>query len=223
MLRSKTFRLGLLAAIVIVSGVLLSIVLAQDDYMNEPVVQDATVHRFADLSEVADGFAHLVRYDNGVTMAISTNDLVEGDVYTVWWVIFNEPENCSDGVCDVDDVLVVEDGVVPRDEDGNRPMNMEGIAAANVSIQHAAGGFAQDGTLHTSATLGLGEVPGIVIGPGLLDPYRAEIHLVLRTHGPAADDIDVFADQISTFGGGCEPMDALPCDDHQFAIFEPTE
>jgi hypothetical protein len=194
---------------------------AQDEEMVEPIVQNSTVHHFSDMSEVAGGFAHLTRFENGVTMAVSTNNLVEGEVYTVWWVIFNEPENCSNGVCDVDDVLIVQDGVVPRDADGNRLMNMEGIASANVSIQHAAGGYAQDGTLHTSASLGIGDVPGIILGPGLLDAKNAEIHLVIRTHGPAAADLGVFAGQISTFGGGCEPMDALPCDDVQFAIFAP--
>ena len=181
----------------------------------------STVHRFADLSEVEDSFARLARYENGVTMAISTSDLNPGDVYTVWWVVFNAPENCSDGVCNADDILVVEDGVVPRDADGNRVMNMDGITNANISIQHAAGGYATDGTLNTSASLGEGEVPGIVVGPGLLDAETAEIHLVVRTHGPAVEG--AFADQISSFGGGCQPFDALPCDDVQFVVFQPAQ
>ena len=205
--------------IVLLLTALAPLMVAQDEGMAEPVVQSSTVHRFSDMSEVDGGFAHLTRFENGVTMAVSTNDLVQGEVYTVWWVIFNEPENCSDGVCDVDDVLIVQDGIVPRDEDGNRLMNMEGIAGANVSIQHAAGGYAQDSTLHTSASLGIEDVPGIILGPGLLDAQNAEIHLVIRTHGPAVED--AFANQISTFGGGCEPMDALPCDDVQFAVFTP--
>jgi hypothetical protein len=213
--------IGMVLIVLLLTALAPFLVVAQDESMAEPVVQNSMVHRFADMSEVAGGFAHLTRFENGVTMAVSTNDLVEGDVYTVWWVIFNAPENCSDGVCNVDDVLIVQDGIVPRDEDGNRLMNMEGIAAANVSIQHAAGGYAEDGTLHTSASLGIGDVPGIIIGPGLLDAQNAEIHLVIRTHGPATGDSGIFADQISTFGGGCEPMDALPCDDVQFAVFTP--
>ncbi len=111
---------------------------------------------------------------------------------------------------------MVEDGQIVRTEDGNRALNMDGIEAANISVQHASGSYTTDGTLYVSASLGEGEVPGIVFGPGLLDAETAEIHLVVRTHGPRVEA--VFADQVSTFGGGCEPMDAAPCDDVQFTI-----
>jgi hypothetical protein len=207
---------------VVVFVLLSALVLAAPSAAQEDM-QTATsmVYRFADQSEVEDSFARLTRSENGVTMAISTNDLNPGDVYTVWWVVFNAPENCSDGICNADDILVVEDGIVPRDADGNRVMNMDGIANANISIQHAAGGYAVDGTLNTSGSLGEGEVPGIVVGPGLLDAETAEIHLVIRTHGAMVEE--AFADQISTFGGGCEPFDALPCEDVQFAVFPLTQ
>jgi len=211
-----------LMKLIVVFVLLSALVLAAPSAAQEDMqASTSTVQRFADMSEVEDSFARLTRYENGVTMAISTNDLNPGDVYTVWWVVFNAPENCSDGVCNADDILVVEDGIVPRDADGNRLMNMDGIANANISIQHAAGGYSVDGTLNTSASLGEGEVPGIVVGPGLLDAETAEIHLVVRTHGPMVEG--AFADQISTFGGGCEPFDALPCEDVQFAIFQPTQ
>src|SRR5215207_24013 len=220
MSRSIMFRsIGFVASL-IVSGLLLSSALAQDASTTEPNTQSSPVYRFSDGSQVEDGFARLTRFENGVTLAVSTADLNPSHVYTVWWVIFNAPENCSDGVCNADDLLVVEDGVVPRDDAGNRLMNMDGIAAANVSILHAAGGFAVDDTLNTSASLGLGDVPGIVAGPGLLDAQTAEIHIVIRTHGAANEE--AFADQLSTFGGGCEPMDALPCEDVQYAMFEPA-
>ena len=191
--------------------------MAQDD--DAPPVQYSSVHRFPDAAVVEDGEARLVRFENGVTMMISTNGLTEGDVYTAWWVVFNEPENCSDGVCGEDDIFVVEDGIIPRDDAGNRAMNFDGIGTANIAVIHASGQYVDDGSLAVSASLGEGDVPGILFGPGLLDAEIAEIHLVLRSHGPA--DAELFADQISTFGGGCEPMDALPCDDQQFAMFLP--
>ena len=220
MSRSIIFRSVFFVATLIVSGLALSSALAQDATTTEPIAQSSSVYRFSDGSQVEDSFARLTRFDNGVTLALSSDDLNPGNVYTVWWVIFNAPENCSDGVCNADDLLMFEDGVVPRDEAGNRLMNMDGIAAANISILHAAGGFAVDDTLNTSASLGLGDVPGIVAGPGLLDAQTAEIHIVIRTHGAANEE--AFADQLSTFGGGCEPMDALPCEDVQYAMFEPA-
>lgn len=40
-------------------------------------------------------------------------------------------------------------------------------------------------------------------GPGLLRPRRAELHIVLRGHGPAvAGEV---AEQISSLNGGCTP------------------
>lgn len=185
----------------------------------EPVVQESTVHRFADASAVDGAVARLTRYDGIVTTVISTDDLVVGDVYTLWWVIFNAPQNCS-GVCDLDDIFAVdENGAVPRDADGNRVMNMEGIANAQIAVMHAAGGYAEHGTLNTSAWLREGATPWTVFGPGMLDAQTAEVHLVVRTHGPKQDA--AFADQLSTFGGGCEQIDAAPCDDVQFAVFLP--
>lgn len=185
----------------------------------EPVVQSTTVHNF-DGSEVEGGFARLTRYENGATVAFNTSNLVAGDVYTVWWVIFNDPQNCSNGACDLDDIFAMEDGSIPRDDVGNRVMNMDAIAQANISVQHASGALSVDGSLSASASLSEGIVPGIVFGPGLIDSQSAEIHLVVRTHGPL--QADAYADQLSTFGGGCEPMDAAPCDDVQYAIFMPV-
>ncbi len=183
-------------------------------------VQTTEVYRFADGSEVDGSFARLNRYENGLTAAISTDDLVEGEVYTLWWVAFNNPENCSDGVCNEDDIFVIQDGALVKAEDGNFELNLEQIETVGVSIQHAAGGYAVDDSFNTSASLGIGDVPGIVVGPGLLDPMGAEIHLVVRTHGEMVEE--AFADQISTFGGGCDPIMAPPCVDVQFAVFAPA-
>lgn len=192
--------------------------LAQTDE-TEPTIQTTEVHKFADGAAVEDSFALLNRYENGLTAAISTADLTEGDVYTVWWVFFNEPQNCTDGACSEDDIFTFDNGELVQTEDGNFQLNFEGIENAGVSIQHAAGGYAVDDTLNTSATLGIGDVPGIVVGNGLLDPIGAEVHLVVRTHGQMVEA--AFAEQISTFGGGCDPIMAAPCQDVQFSVFPP--
>ena len=69
-------------------------------------------------------------------------------------------------------------------------------------------------------SLGLNAVPGIVYGPGLLDAEKAEVHLVVRSHGPAVDG--AFDAQLSTFGGGCDPIDVAPCVDVQYAMHLPV-
>lgn len=208
------------------------------------IVQASTVHRFADSSLVVGSDAYLSRYDNGVAMVIMTNDLTPDEVYTAEWVIFNAPENCSNGVCDIDDIFVVTEAGIPRDANGNilwqewearrfrtdggilrnlggdPELNVDGIAAAKISVQHAAGSYTPDGQLTVSASLGEGETSGIIIGPGLLDAQTAEIHLFVRAHGPSVEDAAV--EQLSTFGGACEPKDAYPCDDVQYTVFAPV-
>jgi hypothetical protein len=156
-------------------------------------------------------------------MSLHTANLEPGSAYTVWWVIFNNPAACSGGVCNMDDIFVVDENGVPvRDESGQRIVNPEALGAPGVSIQYATGGYVrEDGQANFAASVGLGEVPGIIAGPGLLDGYESEVHLVVRTHGPKLDNL--FDDQILTFGGGCEPIDAAPCDDVQYTMHLPVQ
>ncbi len=54
----------------------------------------------------------------------------------------------------------------------------------------------------------------LVFGPGLVDSSAAEIHLVIRSDGPAMSGDNLTA-QITTFAGGC---DAQTCVDTHFAV-----
>lgn len=180
----------------------------------------SNIYRFADGSEVDGAWSTLRRYENGLAMSLHTSDLVPGDTYTVWWVIFNEPQNCSDGICNEDDLFVLdENGAIVMDEFNQRVMDPEALVAPQISIQYATGSLIdEDGSGDFAAAVGVGDVPGIVAGPGLVNPDTAEVHVVVRTHGPKVDAL--FTDQILTFGGGCEPADAPPCADIQFAVHQ---
>ncbi len=48
------------------------------------------------------GTSTLARRDD-LTLRIETGSLPSG-TYTVWWVLFNEPGNCSGGECGMDDL-----------------------------------------------------------------------------------------------------------------------
>lgn len=193
-------------------------VIARDD-----VEARNNVFRFADASEVEGAWAMLDRAENGLLMSVHTSDLAPGEVYTVWWVVFNEPENCSDGVCGEDDILIFEDGEPMLDENNNHVLNMDTISASDISGFFASGGFVDDdGEAHFGGSAGTGDTPGIIFGEGLKYPMTAEVHLVIRTHGPIVGDMA--HTQITTFGGGCGPTDnGAPCADHQFAVFLPPE
>jgi hypothetical protein len=178
------------------------------------------VHRFSDFSEVEDAWSTLNRYENGIMATFHTNDLAPNDVVTMWWVIFNEPANCTDA-CGDDDIFVVDaDGALVIGDNGPE-LNLDQIEAAQIAVLGATGNVIGDnGEGHFSAVLTTGENPNTVFGPGLLNPLTAEIHLVLRTHGPV--NPDALDEQIITINGGCAAeWPNEPCQDLQFSIHQP--
>lgn len=187
----------------------------------EMEVSTSPVQLFADASEVEGAWSRLVRYENGVGATVHSSGLPPGDVVTVWWVIFNDPSKCSDDACGEDDIFLFDDAGEMVMTDEGPQLNMEQIEATQNSVLGATGNLIpESGEGHFSAWLGVGDVPGILWGPALLDPAGAEIHLVLRSHGPMV--ADVFDDQISSFNGGCaDEWPNEPCQDLQFAMHKP--
>ncbi|NND70605.1 MAG: hypothetical protein HKN43_03415, partial [Rhodothermales bacterium] len=57
----------------------------------------STVYRVSDLSPV--GHSSLVRGPNSVSMTLRTSDIPKGSAVTIWWAIFNNPENCAAARC----------------------------------------------------------------------------------------------------------------------------
>lgn len=147
-----------------------------------------------------NGASTLIRDRRGIRMTYDASGLEPGGTYTAWWVIFNRPERCSDGVCSEDDVFV-----------DPKP--------ARTSVLFASGSLAgYDGIADFHASLDRRERTGeVLFGPGLVNVFGSEVHVVLRTHGqPIAGAVDL---QLSTFNGGCE---ANSCADVQFAAHPPA-
>lgn len=208
----KSFRLalmtlavvGLLAGVVAISSnVFAGVSAAAKDTV--PVF-DFTDHGVAVMNPQNRGTSDLVRTVDGISMNIDTSDLPIG-ANSVWWVIFNDPSKCSDGECGENDVLPP-----------------PGNVSAGVSVFWAGTGaiVGPDRMAHFSSNLGLGEesAPGEFLwGPGLTNPLGAEVHLIVRYHGPAQwEDPVALTEQISTFGGSC---DIFACYDVQAAIHKP--
>ena len=161
----------LLAAIGLVTGTL--------SVLAAPASQsEATVFRFSDSAAV--GSSKLVRTDSGVSMTLKTSELEPGNAVTVWWVIFNNPGEC-DAPCDEPDLFKL--GV-----DGSF-----GYAAGNI--------VGANGKINFGGHLAEGDTSGMVMGPGLLDTSKAEIHLAVHPHGPKIPGL--VDSQVSTFLGGC--------------------
>ena len=105
--------------------------------------QDTTtspVFWFEDGSEA--GEATLTRFEHGIYMTLDTTGLQPDDAVTIWWVIFNTPENCSDGMCGEDDIFNIdENGDFILNDDGSIPLNLDGIEAAQIAIARADGQY----------------------------------------------------------------------------------
>ena len=134
-------------------------------------------------------------------------------------MIFNDPDECTDpnpfnGVCggSFDDLL---------------------NPATGAAVYWATGGIVTDNGIGVfAARTKIGDdlgTPGeqYIQGPGLVNPTGAEVHLVIKYHGPASTDPDVLHDQTHTFSGSCEsganaidfgPPFGVQCFDPQVAV-----
>lgn len=187
-----------------------------------PAATRSDVFFFAD-PETPVGWSSLQRTDDGVLATFAASEIPAGHAVTLWWVVFNDPQNCSAPGCGEDDIFV--------DGDLAAGLNAEGIAAANIVAGYGAGTVASpDGEIILSAGLAVDETgPETILGEGALvkDAAGAEIHLVARSHGPAIDGMtDV---QTTSYGGGCEtnllPPEAADaegeCVDLLFSVHQP--
>ncbi len=177
--------------------------------------QPADVFEF-DGGEVV-GNASLTRSGNGVKLKVATQvggqldvfgelqgvDWTGGDATTMWFVVFNNPDACVDG-CGEDEVLNAAQGI-----------NNDARVGVHFGNGHVAGGA----DFHSAARLKVGDETGKVFGFALEDPMAAEVHTVLRSHGPAKNLTgQQLSDALHSLNGGCE---VNICGDAQAAIFKP--
>lgn len=199
----------------------------EEQGMNEELVtaslkaSKVTADVFNPISGMVMGKATLHRNASGITMNYKTTGLIPGHAYTIWWVIWNRPENC-DGPCDEPDFFIADQ--------------------VEVDVLYAAGHVVgASGKGNFSGTLKAGDDSESINELFLLPPagglqegntLKAEVHLVLRSHGPAIPGM--VNDQIGSYEGGCvdpfaiAPFTEIPdeegeCGDIEFAIFLPVE
>ncbi len=141
-----------------------------------PALADGSMER-SPVVDTADGdqtgTSLLRRSESGIRARLTTGGLTAGDAYTVWAVVFNNPSGCDDE-CDGAD--------------------LSNPAAEAVSLLGAGGvARADHGTF----------VVRIRAGAEVSNPAGAEVHLIVRTHGPAIPGL--VGEQTSTLNGGCPP------------------
>lgn len=169
--------------------------------------------------EEVTGTSILRRTKNGLTINYKTDGLIPGHTYTMWWVIFNNPEACATTPCTMDDFMNA--GEV-------QPVLIYGTG--HLVGQRGKGNFSShlkigddDGSINE--LLGLPEVDGLLEG----NAFSAEVHMIIRSHGPAIPGL--IDEQISVFTGGCEvdfaPFTEIPdeegeCGDVEMSIHLPV-
>lgn len=178
-----------------------------------------------DLATVEGSSAKLTRADDSLAIRINTTQL-EAGAYTVWWVVFNNVEECASWP-----------------DAGCNPFVDLANPDVHGAVFFATGGVVKDnGVGHFRAYLETNFEPAdsgsrdkVLIsngGLGLQNPQTAEVHIALRYHGPAAlGNPDLLMKQIGTSSGGCNngtffvPEDPVPADrlfgcyDPQVAVF----
>lgn len=177
-------------------AVLLGAVASATTVTSTPVVNLAT-------GAVVEGSSStIIRDPGGVTVTAHTN--LPPGTYTMWLVIWNNPENCKGGL----------PGLLCL------PPPAGGVDVPD-TVQLGSGNVAPaSGVVDFGARLVVGDTSGISGGrlrTGLTNPMGAEIHVVLRSHGPVI--LDMLSAQITTFGGAC---DVNTCADLQAAGHPPA-
>lgn len=171
-------------------------------------VQVADMHVVGDDGTTLPGAGILRRNPRGVEASLHMTGLAPDSAYTVWWVIFNDPDECT-VPCGPDDVGA---GVGQVFHATGYVTGADGVA--NVSASLARGSIAEG----VSRRSDVAEAADPKTENGLRAPFRAEIHLVAaRNHGPLINGR--VAEQIGTIGGGC---DVFACTDEQAVAFLPV-
>jgi hypothetical protein len=192
-MKRSTLPVGLFAVVVLFAN---SPITARAQGNGGSTYQTANAVNFATGMPVG-GAGTLIRSANNLRARIATSGLDADAAYTVWWVVWNNPSLCS-SPCGEDDLGIV----------GNSVFYAAGLVTGN------------DGTGNVTADLEAGQLPtGIdVLIPGGLRPgrgLRAEVHMIIRSHGPIIPG--AVATQIGAFDATC-----AVCEDQQAIVFAPS-
>ncbi len=179
--------------------------------MSHTTVVDLTQN----LQPIPHSASTLIRNQHGASATLSTSGLNPDSAHTMWWLVFNNPAFCTAG----------------DPELGNRCAEPDLFVEAVEASVFGGNGQVSDayGRIQFSAHAFVGEETGgqtMLFGPGIIDPHKAEIHLIVQGHGPAQPlaDAGLLEAALSNPGAGCgpdEPNEGICAGDVQVAVHRP--
>lgn len=221
----KIFTFALIFATTLFTGCSDDALVSPDVAQERPLQAEAASQSKSGLFAFADpttqvGESTLIRNKDYVKATVSTSGMTPGHTMTLWWVAINNPAACEYQGGEIDGV----------------PCNMPDLFNPEVQAAVLYGGgdiVNAGGRVSFKSRLYEGETPGSIAdllgipSIGMFDANAAEIHLVVRSHGPAIPG--QVEEQLGSFVGGCtEFMDppSIPvtegqCADIQFSVHQP--
>ena len=140
---------------------------------------------------IAGAEATLVTTADGASIHFSTAGLTDGNVYTLWWVILNNPEMCAETICGFNDIFV-------------------NFVATGADLVQAGNGKVIDavGDQVFSAYLPKGPLAKGWFDEGFTNPMGADFAIILNNHGPAIDG--EVGNMTNSYRGGCTDASIPP-------------
>ena len=187
-----------------------------DGHLAPSTTNTEAVYWFADATD-AGGLSHLTRTNGMIVATVEAANLVPSHAHTLWVLVFNRPENCSDEACGEDDIFTPEGD-----------LNVPQVLATGLGIANGSGNVAKtDGTLEFGArvpqgadltALGHQVLFGDGFGPTVLtaSPHDAEVHFIIQTHGQSRGGPKLL-EQLAYVDKNCTPF----CSDIQFSVHVP--
>ena len=141
-----------------------------------------------------NGTSTLSRTKNGISANYKTSGLTRGNAETLWFVVFNYPEECEDGPYQCS----------PLDFGDTDAQGDFFIASGHVIGADGKGNYGGHLNVGDVSGSGLAEMLGCQdCTPGLIEPESALVVSAIHDHGPALTG-QALKEQISTFLGDCD-------------------
>lgn len=149
----------------------------------EELAEDEEAADDEEMDTIDEATVRMLSYEDGLFIEVDTEELDHNSAYTLWLMTVSEPEACEERPCSMEDVMERSDEV-------------------QADVGYLDGTIAdEDG----SATLGgyqeAGELRQSWFDQGLDNPEHAEVHLIVRDHGPMVQGMA--ETMVNTFRGGC--------------------